>query len=205
MPAALLEQAYQESPSGIYLRKACYLWKASPPNRSWPSRPELYFWQVLKMGGLPGITISGGLPGWWCRNSAYQSQDYPCCLIVRSTGRESSSRGCWAGWKRTKESVPATKAPQELSCDGRANLRAAMPAAMLSYRTQLLRLIDSLYQCGLQTVESHAYRQELLTACMSPSTGFCYQRPIQMIEVTLSWRKESEACPPDEPRCRPHP
>src|SRR3990167_11330358 len=28
-------------------------WEASPPNRSWPSRPDLYFWSVLKMGGLP--------------------------------------------------------------------------------------------------------------------------------------------------------
>ncbi|MGI1185782.1 hypothetical protein ACRCRN_17040, partial [Pseudomonas aeruginosa] len=30
-----------------------WLWEASHPNRSWPSRPDLYFWQALKMGGLP--------------------------------------------------------------------------------------------------------------------------------------------------------
>lgn len=27
--------------------------EASPPNRSWPSWPDLYFWRALKMGGLP--------------------------------------------------------------------------------------------------------------------------------------------------------
>ena len=33
-----------------------WLWEASHPNRSWPSRPDLYFWQALKMGGLPPRT-----------------------------------------------------------------------------------------------------------------------------------------------------
>ena len=28
-------------------------WAASPPNRSWLSWPDLYFWRALKMGGLP--------------------------------------------------------------------------------------------------------------------------------------------------------
>ncbi|MBN0168510.1 universal stress protein, partial [Pseudomonas aeruginosa] len=27
--------------------------EVSPPNRSWPWRPDLYFWLVLKTGGLP--------------------------------------------------------------------------------------------------------------------------------------------------------
>ncbi|MGI0813492.1 hypothetical protein ACRCPG_33505, partial [Pseudomonas aeruginosa] len=54
-----------------------WLWEASHPNRSWPSRPDLYFWQALKMGGLPYGWASGFVHGQW---GAMRDSNFTHCL-----------------------------------------------------------------------------------------------------------------------------